>query len=81
MLWSGNECVKSKAMRIATQPSRVTIRIEQKQLENGEYFRCLGSIVTNYTSCAREIKSRIAMAKAAFNKKTFHQQMGLKFKA
>jgi len=30
--------------------------------------------------CEREIKSKIAMAKAAFNKKTFHQQIGLKFK-
>jgi hypothetical protein len=80
MLWSGNERVKAKAMRMATQPPRVTIRIDQKQLENGEYFSCLSSMVTNYPSCAREIKSRIAMAKAAFNKKTFHQQMELKFK-
>jgi hypothetical protein len=30
--------------------------------------------------CKHEIKSRIAMAKAAFNKKTFHQQIGFKFK-
>ena len=81
MLWSGNECVKSKRVRIATQPPPVTIRIEQKQLENWEYFSCLGSVVTNYASCARESKSRIAMAKAAFNKKTCHQQMELKFKA
>ena len=27
-----------------------------------------------------EIKSSIAMAKAAFNKRTFHQQIGLKYK-
>ena len=71
MLWSGNECVKSRAMGIATQASRVTIRIDQKQLANGEYFSCLGSMVTFCASCARAVKSRIAKAKAAFNKKTF----------
>ena len=34
----------------------------------------------NFVSKAREIKSRIAMAKAAFNKKIlFHKQIWLKF--
>jgi hypothetical protein len=33
-----------------------------------EYFSYLGSTITN-DRCTREIKSRIAMAKAAFNKK------------
>jgi hypothetical protein len=32
-----------------------------------EYFNYLGSI-TNDTRCTREIKSRVSMAKAAFNK-------------
>jgi hypothetical protein len=55
--------------------------IDQKQLENVEYFNYLGSMVTNDARCTREIKSKIAMAKAAFNKKkTLHQQTGLKFK-
>jgi hypothetical protein len=45
------------------------IMIDQKQLENVEYFNYLGSIITNDARCTREIKSRIAMAKAAFNKK------------
>jgi hypothetical protein len=44
--------------------------IDQKQLENMEYFNYLGSILTNDARCTREIKSRIAMAKAALNKKT-----------
>jgi hypothetical protein len=39
------------------------------QLENVEYFNYLGSMITNDAMCTREIKSRIAMAKAAFNKK------------
>ena len=44
--------------------------INQKQLENVEHFKYLGSILTNDGRCIREIKSRIAMAKAAFSKKT-----------
>jgi len=58
-------------MRIATQPTRVTIRKDEKQLENGEYFGCLGSVVTNYSSCAREIKSKIAMAKGSIQQEDF----------
>jgi hypothetical protein len=42
---------------------------DQKQLENVEYFNCLGSVITNAARCTREIKSRIATAKAGFNKK------------
>ena len=43
--------------------------IEQKQLENVECFKYLGSVLKNDGRCTCEIKSRIAMAKAAFNKK------------
>ena len=43
--------------------------IDQKQLENVECFKYLDSILTNDGRCTCEIKSRIAMAKAAFNKK------------
>ena len=43
--------------------------IEQKQLENMECFKHLGSML-NYGRYTCEIKSRFAMAKAAFNKKT-----------
>jgi len=42
---------------------------DQKQLEDVEYFKYLGSILTNDGKCTCEIKCRIAMAKAAFNKK------------
>jgi hypothetical protein len=34
-----------------------------------EYFNYLGSMITNDARCTCKIKSRIAMAKAAFNKK------------
>jgi hypothetical protein len=42
---------------------------DHKQLENLETFIYLGSILTNDGRCTYEIKCRIAMAKAAFNKK------------
>ena len=41
----------------------------QKQLKNMELFKYLGSILTNDGRCNCEIECRIAMAKAAFNKK------------
>ena len=39
---------------------------DQKLSENVEYFNCLGSILTDDARYTREIKSRIALAKAAF---------------
>jgi hypothetical protein len=43
--------------------------ISQKQPENVEYSNYFGSMTRNDAICTREIKSRIAMAKAVFNKK------------
>ena len=60
---------KTKVMRISRHPSTVTIMIDQKHLENVECFKYLGSMLTNDGRCICEIKSRTAMAKAAFNKK------------
>ena len=56
--------------------------IDQKQLENVESFKYLGSKLTNDGRCTREIKSRIAMAKAAFSKKRalFSSTLGLKLR-
>ena len=59
---------KTRVMRISRQPSPVTITIDQKQLENVECFKYSGSMLTDDGKCTCEIKSRIAMAKAAFNK-------------
>ena len=61
---------KTKVMRISRQTFPVKIMIDQKQLENVESFKYLSSMLTNDRRCTCEIKSRIAMAKAAFNKKT-----------
>jgi hypothetical protein len=53
--------------------------ILQKQLEILEYFNYMGGL-TNDARYSYEIKSRIAMAKAAVKKKALHQQIGFIFK-
>jgi hypothetical protein len=60
---------KTKGMRISRHQFPVKIMIDQKQLENAESFKYLRSILTNDGRCTCEIKCRIAMAKAALNKK------------
>jgi AmiR/NasT family two-component response regulator len=59
---------KTDVMRISRQSFPVKVMIDQKQLENVESFKCLGSMLTIDGRCMLEIKPRIAMAKAAFNK-------------
>jgi hypothetical protein len=73
---------KTKVMRISTQPPPVQMT-DKKQLQNVEYFNCLGSMITNNVRAVCEMKPRIAKAKAAFSKKIkplFNQQTGFKFK-
>jgi hypothetical protein len=60
---------KTKVMGISRQALPVKIMIDQKQLENVESIKYLGSILTNDGRCTCEIKCRLVMAKAAFNKK------------
>jgi hypothetical protein len=45
--------------------------IDKKQLDNLEYFNCLGSMTTNGAICTgrRDIKCRIIKEKASFRKK------------
>ena len=73
---------KIKVMRISRQPFPVKIMIDQKQLENAESFKYLGSMLTNDERCTCEIKSRIAIAKAEFNKKRalFTSTLNLRFR-
>ena len=70
---------KTKVMRISRQPSPITITIDQKQLESVKCFKYLGSMLTEDGRCTCEIKSRVAMVKAAFNKKKnlFTSKLGL----
>ena len=53
-----------------------------KILENVKCFKYLGSMLTEDGRCTCEIKSRIAMAKAAFNKKKhlFTSKLDLNFR-
>ena len=76
----GMNVEKTKVMRISRQPSAVTVMIDQKDLENVKCFKYLGSMLTDGGRCICEIKCRIAMAKAAFNKKmTLYWHIGPKF--
>jgi hypothetical protein len=70
MLWNGNECGKNKCNENfkTTIPSENYDRPKTTR-ECGVFFFFLGSILTNDGRCTCEIKCRIAMAKAAFNKK------------
>jgi hypothetical protein len=54
-------------MRISRQPTPVTIKIDQKQLENVKYIKYLGSMLTDDGRCTCEIKFRIDMEKDEFN--------------
>ena len=58
---------KTKVLRISKQLSPAQIIIDYKQPENVEYLKYLGSMITNEARCAREIKFRIAIEKAAFS--------------
>jgi hypothetical protein len=60
---------KTKVMRISRQPSPVKLgMIDHNNWRMWNFFKYLGSML-NDGRCTCEIKSRIAMAKAAFNKK------------
>ena len=59
---------KPKVMRISKQSSPAEIMVDQKQLENVEYFNSLSSVIDD-VRCTREIKSRIFHAKEAFNRR------------
>ena len=60
---------ETNVMRISRQPSTVQVVTDQKQLKNVEHFNYLGSVIINTARCTREIKTRIVMAKTAFNRK------------
>ena len=69
MLWNGNEFGKNKSNENFKTAITSKNYDRSKQLENMESFIYLGSMLTNDGRCICEIKSRIAMANAAFNKK------------
>jgi hypothetical protein len=69
---------KTKVMRISRQPSPIKIMIEQKQLENVEYFNYLGSMMQGV-----HVKLNPELSwqnQYSTRRRLFHQQTGLKFK-
>ena len=60
---------KIKIITISRQQFSVKLMTDQKEMEIVEPFKYLCSMLTNDGRRTCEIKSRIAMAKAAFNKK------------
>jgi len=60
-------CVK--AMTISRLLSPIEFMTVRRRAEIVKYFRYLGSMTTNDIRCTRQIKPRIAMAKAESNKK------------
>jgi hypothetical protein len=66
-----NVGTKKKVTRNSRQPFPLKKKIMtgQKQLENVESFKYLGSMLTNGGRCTCVIKCRTVMAKAAFIKK------------
>jgi hypothetical protein len=79
MLWNGDECGKNQGDENVKPISFNAGYDRSKQPENVEYFNYLGSMLTGDARCTHEIKSRIALAKAAFNKKktVFTSKLGL----
>ena len=59
---------KTKIMKIGRQPGQVRITVDGQVLDQVEQFRYLGSLLSGDGYCVKEIKTRIAMAKEAFNK-------------
>jgi hypothetical protein len=71
---------RTKVMGIPRQLSPIQIMTDQNRLENVEYCKYFGKMII-YVRYTREIKSRIAMTKAAFNKRTvFTSKLDLNIK-
>ena len=56
---------KIKVMKISRETSTVEIMISQRKLENVEYFKYLGNVITNDARYTLKIKSRIAIKKSS----------------
>jgi hypothetical protein len=69
MLLNKNESRKSKVMRISSQPAIIQAMIHKKSTGESGVFLQFCKMITKDVRCTREIKSRVSMANAAFNKK------------
>jgi len=67
---------KDKKLKIKAI-SPVQIMIHWKQLENVEYFNYLSDMMTNAARTIREVKSRTALANAAFHRRRHFSSVNL----
>ncbi|KAL1446126.1 hypothetical protein WDU94_014018 [Cyamophila willieti] len=59
---------KTKVMKIGKTEERIHLTLDGQELEQVEKFRYLGGMILSNGSCTEEIRSRISMGKAAFEK-------------
>jgi hypothetical protein len=78
---SGHKTIRrlTVAPFVSREPSPLQTTIDQKLLENLEYFKYMGSMITNDARCTSEIKSIIVTARASFSrkKKLFSSKLNL----
>ena len=60
---------KSQVMRLSRSNESLQIKANDKELEEVDRFKYLGSVLTRDGYCTREIKMIIAIANEAFNRK------------
>ena len=60
---------KSQVMRVSRRNESLQIKVNNKELEEVDHFKYLGSVLIIDGYCTREINLRIAIAKEAFNRK------------
>ena len=61
--------IKSQVMRVPRSNESLQIKVNNRELGEVHRFKYLGSVLTRYGYCTREIKMRIAIAKGANNRK------------
>ena len=55
-------------MRVSRSNKSLQIKIDNRELKEGNHFNYLGSVLTRDSYCTRQIKMRIFIAKEAFNR-------------
>lgn len=66
--------------KISRQPSTLQVMRNKTQLKIVQYFKYLGSVITNYARSTRQIKSMFITVNATLNKETvFASKLNLQF--
>ena len=55
-------------MIVSSSNESLQIKVNNRELKEVDRFKYLGSVLTRYGYCTREIKMRIAIVKEAFNR-------------